>query len=279
MMNALMALVELRPYVVALVVTFIIVATAERGFLRMLIWLVVGTFLGWLSEASSIRTSFPFGMYIYHADQFPAETWIAGVPLFASLSFAALTYFGHSLAYTLVSPLRKGEHGIERIENIYLLQSFKLMLLAAALTTWADVIMDPITHLGEYWWLGKIYHYDPEGFHFGVPLSNYLGWLFTCGLIVFVNQQIDRSLTKSGFPQKPAFNLPHRPLWSLGYNIGNFIFIITMNIILLRNPHVPAEEPVGWIMLHTLVLITIWLIFCIVMINRGLRQGREFEQY
>jgi hypothetical protein len=52
-----------------------------------------------------------------------------------------------------------------------------------------------------------------------------------------------------------------------------------MNIILLGNPNVPAEEPVGWIMVHTLVLIAIWLIFCIVMIKRGLRQGREFEQY
>jgi putative membrane protein len=278
MIDAVIALVEHRPYVVALVVTFVIVATAERGYLRMGIWLVLGAVLGWLCEASSIRNGFPFGMYIYHADEFPADTWIAGVPLFASLSFAALTYFGHSLAYTLVSPLRKSRYGIVRVENKRLLQSFKLMLFAAVLTSWADLVVDPITHLGKYWWLGQIYHYDPEGFHFGVPASNYLGWVFTCGLIILANQLVDRALTVAGHPQKPAFNLPHRPLWSLGYFLGNYIFMIAMNVILFNNPAVPVGEPVGWIMVNTLLLIAIWFAFCIAMIQRGLRQGRELAR-
>ena len=49
-----------RPYVVTLVLTFMVVAAAERGWLRMALWLVVGTFIGWLSEFISVRTGFPF---------------------------------------------------------------------------------------------------------------------------------------------------------------------------------------------------------------------------
>ena len=35
-----------RPYVVTLVLTFMVVAAAERGWLRMVLWLIVGTFIG-----------------------------------------------------------------------------------------------------------------------------------------------------------------------------------------------------------------------------------------
>ena len=278
MIDTLVALFEIRPYVMSLVITFMILAAAERGFIRMFVWLIVGTFLGWAVEASSIRTGFPFGIYIYHAAEFPEETWLAGVPLFASLSFAAMTYMGHSLAYTLFSPLRMGEHGVERVDDQKLLLSFKLMLWAALITSWADFIIDPITHLGEYWWLGQIYHYDPEGFHFGVPLTNYLGWLFTCAVIIFSNQLIDRGLTKMGLPTRNAYSLPHRPLWCLGYDIGNYIFMIAMVVLLLTNPEVPEEEPVGWIMVNTLVLTAVWLVFCVAMLKRGFRRGRELEQ-
>lgn len=278
MIDTVVALFEVRPYVMSLVITFMVIAAAERGFIRMIVWLVVGTFLGWAAEASSIRTGFPFGTYIYHAAEFPEETWLAGVPLFASLSFAAMTYLGHSLAYTLFSPLRRGKHGIERVDNQSLLLSFKLMLWAALLTSWVDLLMDPITHLGEYWWLGQIYHYDPEGFHFGVPLSNYMGWLFTTGAIIFANQLIDRGLTKVGLPTRPAFNLPHRPLWCMSYDIGNYGFMIVMNVLLLTNPLVPDEVPVGWIMVNSLVLVAIWLVFCVVMLKRGFRRGRELDQ-
>ena len=58
-MTYLVAMVVKRPYVIALVLTFVIVAAAERGWRRMAIWLVVGAFLGWLSEFCSTRTGFP----------------------------------------------------------------------------------------------------------------------------------------------------------------------------------------------------------------------------
>jgi putative membrane protein len=271
-MSYVIAMIEHRPAVTALVLTFVIVASAERGWLRMLIWLGTGTAIGWLAEFSSQRTGFPFSWYEYYPTEFPDELWISNVPLFASLSFAALTYFGHSLTYTLFSPLKMGSHGVERVENRTLLLSLKVALWAALLTTWTDFVVDPVTHLGEYWFLGKIYFYHTTSlaWHFDIPLWNYLGWLLTCFSIVFVNQQIDKALFEKGIDYKPAFNLPHRPLWSAGYYIGNYLFILAVNFYLFFHPAVPAEKQIGWILLNTTVFTIAFIVLVVSVIRRRL---------
>lgn len=274
-----------RPYVMALVITFMVVATAERGWRHMLIWLVVGTFIGWLSEFCSTRTGFPFTYYDYYPSNFPSELWLSNIPLFASLSFASLCYFGHSLTYTLLSPLHKTAQGIERVENRQLLLSLKVAAWASLLITWSDFVIDPITHLGEYWFLGKIYMYVPGDYgwlapiykhltpawHFNVPIGNYVGWLITCFTIVYVNQVIDGILLKRGIDHKPAFDLPYRCLWSLGYYIGNFIFVLVVNLYLFFNPALPEDSQIGLILLNTIVFILIFVAFNASVIRRKLQ--------
>lgn len=285
-MNYLVSMFVDRPYVMALVITFMVVATAERGWRHMLIWLVTGTFIGWLSEYCSTRTGFPFTFYDYYPSAFPDELWISNIPLFASLSFASLCYFGHSLTYTLFSPLRKTNHGIERIENRSLMLSLKVSLWSSLLITWSDFAIDPITHLGEYWFLGKIYMYVPGDYgwlapiyhhltpawHFNVPVGNYVGWLITCFAIVYVNVLIDAALLKRGIDHRPAFNLPYRCLWSLGYYIGNFFFILVVNIYLYLNPAIPPEKQVGLILANTVVLVLAFIVFNVVVIRSKLRK-------
>lgn len=261
-----------RPYVVTLVFTFLLVAAAERGWLRMLLWLVVGTFLGWLSEFVSVRTGFPYSWYEYYPANFANELWLGGIPLFASLSFAAMSYFGHSAVYTLLSPLRRGPNGIERTENMTLLLSLKVALWAALLTTWTDFVVDPVAHLGEYWFLGKIYFWitTSTAWHFDIPLWNYLGWLFTIFTIVYVNQRIDGFLLKRGIPHKPAFRLPNLCLWSIGYFIGNYLFILAVSIYLFLNPAVPPEKQIGLVLANTAVFVAAFIIFNVVFIRRKL---------
>ena len=272
-MDYVIAMFEQRPYVVALVLTFLIVAPAERGFLRAGIWLVTGTLVGWAVEASSIRTGFPFGMYVYHNAEFADEMSFAGIPLFASLSFAALSYFGCSLAYTLLSPLKWNKFRIERFEDNALLTSGKLLIVAAFIITWIDLVIDPITHLGKYWWLGQIYHYEPEGMHFGVPLTNYLGWLFTAFVIVAINQHSDRILLNRKMQFKGAYSLPLLPLWGFFCHGGNYIFMLVVLIGLMNNSAVPIETPLTQIMGSLLFFSGIFFAFCIVMLRRGLRMG------
>ena len=153
-----------------------------------------------------------------------------------------------------------------------------LNLLAAGLSDVSDGFgkrgqVDPIAHLGEYWFLGKIYFWITTSlaWHFDIPLWNYFGWLLTCFCIVYANVLIDKWLFSKGVDYKPAFNLPHRPLWSLGYYIGNFLFILAVNIYLYLNPAVPPEKQVGLILANTVVFIVAFVVFNVVVIKRKLQ--------
>ncbi len=263
------ALLTERPYVVAFLATFLVISTAERGWVRTVVWLASGTFLGWLMEFSSTRTGFPFGSYSYHEERFPDELWLAGVPLFASLSFAFLSYFGYSAACTLLSPLVRRGLDIERQVSARIDGSLQALLLAALITTWADTAIDPVAHLGQYWFLGDLYNYRTEGQHFDVPLSNYAGWLLTSLCIVFVNQRFDgwlrgRDLSPGGF------HLPSKPLWAVGTLFGNFAFMIGVTSYLVASDDVPPTEPVGAVLASGLALSGLFAAFALFMIRRGL---------
>src|SRR5204863_9307365 len=40
-----------------------------------------------------------------------------------------------------------------------------------------DVVIDPLAVRGDRWFLGRIFYYPSGGAYFGVPLSNFAGWL------------------------------------------------------------------------------------------------------
>ncbi len=267
-MDAFIAMFTERPYVVAFLVSFLVIAWAERGWQRTLFWLASGTFLGWLMEFSSVRNGFPFGHYSYHEENFPNELFIGGVPLFASLSFAFLTYFGYSVACTLLSRLTRRGADIQREIDPSVDGSIRVLALAAIITTWSDTVTDPVAHLGKYWFLGDLYNYRSGGVHFDVPLSNYAGWIFTSLAIVLVNQLFD------GLLRVPArgFYLPCKPLWSLGSVLGNFVFILGVTLYLMRADSVPLTEPIGSVLASGLALSGAFALFAALMIARGLRR-------
>jgi uncharacterized membrane protein len=47
-----------------------------------------------------------------------------------------------------------------------------------------DVVMDPMTLRGSHWFLGTLYRYRAGGPWFGVPWSNFGGWILVSALIV-----------------------------------------------------------------------------------------------
>jgi len=266
-MDALTAMLADRPYVVAFLVTFLVIAWAERGWQRTAFWLVSGTFIGWLMEFSSVRNGFPFGDYTYHEENFPDELFIGGVPLFASLSFAFLSYFGYSMACTLLSRLERRGFDIQRRVDRRVDGSLPVLLLAALLTTWVDTVVDPVAHLGRYWFLGDLYNYRTAGQHFDVPLSNYGGWLLTSLCIVFINQRFDGLLR--AVPAR-GFHLPAKPLWAVGTVLGNFCFMLGVSVYLVSSDGVPASEHVGAILASGLALSSLFAVFAALMIARGL---------
>lgn len=268
-MQQLGAMISARPYVVVFLATFAVLAWAERGPLRALVWLVSGTLLGWLSEFCSVNTGFPFGHYAYHKEQFPSELWLGPVPLFASLSFAFMSYFAFSAARRLLAPwvgsgVTMSTPAVETLDG-----AMRTTLLAAVVATWMDTVIDPVTLLGRHWFLGDLYHYDPPGPHFGVPLTNYGGWLITVGTIVFANQMLDRLLAGAGVARSRGPTLPLEPFWGIACCAGVFGFILTLNLLLLVKGTPSPSAPVGEIFLSGITSFGLFLIFVVVMIRGG----------
>ena len=286
-MEQIAAMFTERWYVLAFLASFIVICWAERGRQRMLLWLASGTFIGWLMEFSSTRNGFPFGHYTYHEWKFPHELFIGGVPIFASLSFAFMTYFAYSAACTFLSRLERRGNDVERIEDDAVNGSLRVLALAAVITTWMDTVIDPVSLLGKYWFLGDLYNYWDDGIHFGVPLSNYAGWLFTAAVIVLVNQRASTLLDAVGVAAS-GFRLAARPFWAVGTVIGNFVFMLVVTVYLLWSDKVPPRTgfqgpnilgyqryvvgaSMSGMLISGLLLSGAFVVFAVVMIGRGVR--------
>ena len=190
-----------RPYVFAFFVVYLVLATAHLGGRRVLWMTVVGYWLAWASEFASIRIGFPYGLYHYLEPALEHDLMVAGVPFFDSLSYTFLAYFAWASAIYLRGHVRfRRRFDLRFAEHRNARRSVATLVLAAFLMTWMDVALDPITHLGDRWFLGKIYEYAADGLHFGVPLSNYVGWLLTGSLIVAAYQRIDGAADASSGP-------------------------------------------------------------------------------
>jgi hypothetical protein len=57
-------------------------------------------------------------------------------------------------------------------------------LLGIILMVWAVWIFDPVSRLGNRWFLGRVFHYGGPGFWFGLPLGSQLGFTLTAVLLV-----------------------------------------------------------------------------------------------
>jgi len=268
-LNELLAMFTQRPYVIAFLAAFAVLAWSERGFWRALLWLVSGTLLGWLSELCSVRTGLPFGHYVYHKEQFASELWLGPVPLFASVSFAFMSYFAFSAARRLLGPwagagLQLSTRAAEGLDD-----APRTLLVAALIGAWMDTVIDPMTLIGKYWFLGDLYHYNPPGPHFGVPLINYVGWVLTIGAIVLANQRLDRLLVRLGVRLSRGPALPLESFWGIACCAGVFAFMLAVNTILLMRGTLPPSVPLRHILASGMISTTLFCTFIAIMIHRG----------
>jgi len=167
-MNAIFTMLMLRPYVFGFLIAFLLLAIRLWGWRRTLAWLFVGYAISWGSEALSIRTGFPYGWYFYKYDNLTRDILVAGVPLWDSLSYTFLIFAGFTAA----------QYAFPKKSALW--QAF----IGAAATMLLDIMIDPVANLGHLWFLGSIYYYPNGGQHFGVPISNYLGWFFTAWVVI-----------------------------------------------------------------------------------------------
>jgi putative membrane protein len=104
-----------------------------------------------------------------------------------------------------------------------------VILTAAWLMMMLDVVIDPVTLQGSKWFLGDIYYYPNGGQHFGVPISNYVGWFFVAVTALLVFTTIEK------FAMPPATGKEMGIRW-LPYSglLGPLVFagVIVFNLVI-----------------------------------------------
>ncbi|MFC3173726.1 carotenoid biosynthesis protein [Novosphingobium bradum] len=165
----------------ALIGLVLVQAVLLYGWRGAALYLVLGTAIGFSLEASSVATGFPFGSYVHNL----AGPKPAGVPIQAILTYVLAGWYGWTIARAIL---------LDRPERLTGAARFTVPLIAAFVLTGLDLPNDPIGATIRHDWTYKY----PSGY-FGVPLTNYLGWIFT-GWVLF---QLF-ALIEHRFPAGPA---------------------------------------------------------------------------
>ena len=193
-LSLLLGTVLLRPYVFAFLLCFLALAWVQIGWTRTIVWTATGYLIAFAAEYGSIHWGVPFGEYYYIDATRDRELWVAGVPFMDSLSFTFLTYVGYSCAWQLAAALQGAKGSLDASAYQALRRTPTVLVFGALITTLMDVVIDPVALMGERWFLGEIYGYRHVGVYFGVPLSNFAGWLVVSLAVIGVNQALDGRL-------------------------------------------------------------------------------------
>jgi uncharacterized membrane protein len=220
--------VTMRPYVFAFLAAYLAVAVLHLGWRTTLWFTVVGYLISFASEVCSINTGFPYGWYYYLDATKDRELWIAGVPLFDSLSYVFLAYCSYATALVVVSPVKAWRWNFVTLETRPIRRSLSVLFLGSLFQVFLDIVIDPVALQGRRWFLGQIYGYREAGVHFGVPLTNYLGWWVVSLLMVLALQLIDARGSRKREKPAGAASVPFRSL--LGPVL--YLSVIVFNLIL-----------------------------------------------
>ena len=162
-MDLLAGTIMLRPYVFAFLIGFVLAGVYDLGWRRTLGFTSCVWPVAIVAELSSTRTGFPFGFYQYTGLTRGQELFIADVPFIDSLSFVFLAYSAFCLARIVLAGRATPR--------------WAMALAAGVLMMALDIVIDPLAVRGDRWFLGPLFAYAKPGPYFGVPISNFVGWV------------------------------------------------------------------------------------------------------
>ena len=137
----------------------VLMYSRSLGWRRMAFFVVWGSVIGGVSELIGTTTGFPFGAYTY--TQWLGPKLFEHVPYFIPLSWFAMSIISLDLARRL-TPNR-----------------WPRILLATVFMTLWDVSLDPAMSKAFPFWI-----YPDGGFFYGMPASNWAGWLGVSFVII-----------------------------------------------------------------------------------------------
>ena len=151
------------------VVIMLFYATHNEGIPKGIFFLIIAAIFGLFFEIIGVLFGVPFGKYHYN----PIEPLLFGlVPISVILMWFVVTYTARAVTEIIIP------------QNITLNKTRTLLALAfldALIATSWDIIMDPVmvNVVGMWTW-------EEPGIYFGIPLSNYIGWLFVSYLMCLI---------------------------------------------------------------------------------------------
>jgi putative membrane protein len=228
-MHLLFSTIALRPYVFVFLFSFLFIAIVNFGLRTTILFTILTYAVSLACEWSSIHSGFPFGLYHYVEATRGREIWILGVPFMDTVSFTFLGFASYTVALLLSSPLYRRGADVRILDTWSIRRAPRVWLMAALFMMMIDLVVDPLSVLGDRWFLGRIFWYDPPGPHFGVPISNYLGWYFVAAITIAIFQVLDATLNRGvrkPIGALPAF--PSRALLGPALYAGMVLFGITM---------------------------------------------------
>src|SRR6516162_3592017 len=142
-------------------------AVLTYGWKDALALMAICVTITFVMENIGVTTGWPFGHYHFEIE--PNLPHVGAIPPIVGPLWFGMGYVSWVLAETLLGGAQ------ERLSPRF--QLVALPVVAAFVMTQWDVVMDPPEST-----ISKIWIWHDGGAHFGVPLSNYLGWLLTSWL-------------------------------------------------------------------------------------------------
>ena len=214
-----------RPYVFMFLAAFLFSAIRLIGWPRTWRFWLITWITAFICEFSSTRTGIPFGWYFYNGSTVGQELYIFDVPFMDSISFSFLLFAAYSVALGLLLPIDSSSTSAKTLStplrfDLHTRTGWAVYGTTAFLFAFIDMVIDPVALRGDRWFLGKIYYYPDQGWHFGVPMANYLGWAVVGLISLAIYFSLDRRLA----PLSPAQPITPRLLLGIGLYYGVLAF-------------------------------------------------------
>ena len=206
-----------------LVIGLIFIHSVSRiGIRRSVAFASAALIVPSITESLGVRVGLVFGAYSY-TDALGFHG-LPGIPLYISLAWYVSSYMGYQVAAMIIDETEALSGGL----TILLFS-----LLAAIATTGWDLFLDPVcVRFGAWSW-------HTTGTYFGIPVSNYIGWLATALIINLLYTGFSRVTEDVEVREQPALMkaLPVAVLMFFVHALAGFCILNNM----------PGPAFCGWI--------------------------------
>ena len=181
MIDELVGTIVGRWYVTLFGLTFLWRASRHLGWRRTGIYTAVAVTVGALAENGAVHFGVPYTRYAFNDELRGDEIFLGDVPIMVPLSYTFMAYFAFEAGRLIAS-------GPWRLRAP---RRWHELLVAWMMAVWALWVLDPVSRLGDQFYLGELFRYEGPGFWFGLPLGSQIGFAATAAVLLATLHVLD----------------------------------------------------------------------------------------